>query len=264
MSDKLGFLSGDPDEVVEHVETPAVETAPAVETVADPAPEPAAQAPQRGPDGKFLPKGSDPASAPAEPPAAPQTPAPAHATEDGRIPIAAMLDERDKRQALERQLKELQDRDAARQAQQPPAEPLEPAQELERALYAQNLRVSRKFAERQYGADTIATLHDWATKRCDDDPVFNHQMMTSEDPYEAAYQAYNREQIVAKVSPERLAAFEAWEAAQALAQAPVLQTPPSPLAPPPRSLATAPGTGERGGELPVENGPGEAFKATIR
>jgi len=92
---------------------------------------------------------------------------------------------------------------------------------------------------------------------------FNQQMLSSEDPYEAAYQAYNREQIVAKVSPDRLAAFEAWEKAQAEAQAAApTHTPSTAPAPPPRSLATAPGNGAAGApHIPV--GEGEAFRAAI-
>jgi hypothetical protein len=167
-----------------------------------------------------------------------------------------MLDEREKRQALERRLAEIE-------ANKAPTPPPPPEEQLRQALYAQNLKVSRKFAERQYGADTIAQVHDWAAKRCDEDRHFNAQMQSSDDPYEAAYQAYNREQIVQKVSPERLAAFEAWEAAQAAAQAQAQTPAHQPAAAvPPRSLANAPGNGAAGAPH-VPTGPGEAFRAVI-
>ena len=167
-----------------------------------------------------------------------------------------MLDEREKRQAAERQLNELR-------ARQEPPPPPTPDEAMRQALYVQNLRSSRRFAEREYGKEQIATVHDWAEKRCAEDPIFNQQMLSSEDPYEAAYQAYNREQIVAKVSPDRLAAFEAWEKAQAEAQAAApTHTPSTAPAPPPRSLATAPGNGAAGQpHIPV--GEGEAFRAAI-
>ena len=148
-------------------------------------------------------------------------------------------------------------------ANKAPTPPPPPEEQLRQALYAQNLKVSRKFAERQYGADTIAQVHDWAAKRCDEDRHFNAQMQSSDDPYEAAYQAYNREQIVQKVSPERLAAFEAWEAAQAQAQAHQAAPTHQPAAAaPPRSLANAPGNGGAGAPY-VPTGPGEAFRAVI-
>ena len=65
------------------------------------APEPQAQAepapgPDRGPDGKFVAK-----APPAAPPAPPPPPEPGH------VPISAMLDEREKRQALEKRLAEM-------------------------------------------------------------------------------------------------------------------------------------------------------------
>ncbi|HEY2481582.1 MAG TPA: hypothetical protein VGI30_05225, partial [Caulobacteraceae bacterium] len=96
------------------------------------------------------------------------------------------------------------------------------------------------------------------------DPFFNAQLRSSDDPYGAAFQAYNREQIAAKVTPERLAAFEAWEQAQAELlgrQPPSPQTPAAPT--PPRSLANAPGTG-LAGHAALEVADGAAFAATIR
>jgi len=188
----------------------------------------------------------------------------AQRAEPGQVPISALLDEREKRQAekaqrevLERQIAEI------RAAQQPPAE-LTRDEHLEVALYDQNLRSSRRFAEREYGKDAIAALHDWAVRRCDEDPVFNHQMRSSDDPYEAACQAYNREQILQTVRPHDLAAFQAWQASHATASspAPARGYQPAPRAPVPRSLATASGTGGAGQpHTPV--GPGQAFGATI-
>ena len=94
--------------------------------------------------------------------------------------------------------------------------------------------------------------------------MFNHQMRSSEDPYEAAYQAFNRERIVSRVTPDRLAAFEAWEAAQGRA-APghIAQYHPAAYPPPvPRSLAGAPGNGNAGA-APTPVGPGQAFASVI-
>ncbi len=237
MSDKLGFLDGEPSGVEEGA--PAVETeAPAPEAQAE-ASEPAPERP-RGPDGKFAPK--------AEAEAAP----PPKAADSGHVPIGSLLDEREKRQALERQLADLKAR-----AEPVPA-PSE-ADQVQAAPYGQNLRASRRFAEREYGKDTIATVHDWAAARCDADPAFNQQMRSSDDPYEAAYQAYAREQVLAEVKPGELDAFKAWKAAQAAAQA---QTPPAAANPPPRSLANASGTGAVGKDH-VPTGDGNAYAAAF-
>lgn len=228
-----------------HVE-PAAQPEPQVQA-ADPQAE-HAQAPQRGPDGKFAPKPAEAAMEPTSPPA-------------GQVPISALLDEREQRQSAQKQAKELQDRLAALERQS--AEPAPAEEQFQAALYAQNLRVSRRFAERQYGQELTATVHEWAAAKCDADPIFNASIRSSDDPYEAAVQAYNRDQLVAKVSPERLAAFEAWEKAQAelQGQAQTVQQPAA-EAPLPRSLADAPGNGAAGApHIPV--GPGEAFNAAI-
>ena len=196
--------------------------------------------------------------------AAPQQPTPAgyepRAAEPAAVPISALLDEREKRQAeraraesLERQIQEM------RAAQQPPP-PLSRTEAVEVALYSQNLRSCRRFAEREYGKDAIDEVHRWATRRCDEDPHFNQQMLASDDPYEAAYQALAREKILAAVKPDDLAAFKAWQGAQARAGS----FPPSPALARlvPRSLATASGTGGAGApHVPI--GPGQAFASAI-
>ena len=48
--------------------------------------------------------------------------------------------------------------------------------------------------------DLSAALHDWAVARCDADPFFNQQMLASEDPYEAAYRAWQSEQVASTES----------------------------------------------------------------
>lgn len=176
----------------------------------------------------------------------------------GQVPISALLDERDKRQAERTRADGLQNQIAAMLAQARPAEPLAPHEQVKQALYAQNLRASRRFAEREYGKDQIASVHDWAARQCDQDPRFNEQMRGAEDPYEAACQAFNREQILRTVKPADLAAFSAWRASQA---SPGAQGQAPPPRTPPRTLANAPGNGGPG-RSPI--GPGQAFAAVIR
>ncbi|MBV8683546.1 MAG: hypothetical protein JO111_11765 [Caulobacteraceae bacterium] len=208
------------------------------------------------------PAGSEPQTAPepvetASPPPAPRPPEPGH------VPLSAVLDERERRQAAEARLAEYEalQREALVQAQQ--AE-LPPAERVEQALYAQNLRASRRFAEREYGRDAISALHDWAVARCDADPFFNQQMLASEDPYEAARQAWQSEQVLARVRPSDLGDYEAWRTARAASAA--QGSPPGgfPQQPaPPRSLANAPNAGGSG--LPeVQFGPGAAHASLFR
>lgn len=235
-------------------ETHAPEQAPAEAAPETPEAPPASESPSRGPDGKFVAKPASPEATQASPPEAKPEP--------GQAPLAALLDEREKRQASEKALKALQDQlEAERrdwQAQNPP----DAAQAAAEQRYADNLRYSKKFAAKEYGSELVEKVHAWAVARCDADPFFNAQMRASDDPYEAAIQAYNREQIAAQVSPADFEAFKAWQAAQAAAPALTAQTP-QPVAPaPPRSLANAVGNGLKG-EPASEVGEGAAFAATI-
>jgi len=250
MSDKLDFLeqSGTEEPRVE-AETPQPAPEPQVEA-AEQAQEPteAPPAPQRGPDGKFLPKETEAApEAPTPPPAAPKG--------DPLPGISALLDEREKRQALERQVAELK-------AKQAPPPEMTPDDVRKAEMFQMNMRMSRKFAEKNYGAETLSKVHDWASARCDADPIFNQQMLSSDDPYEAAMQAYNREEILKVVTPGDLEAFRSWQAAQSAVHGgapPPSQQSSQPI---PRSLATASGTGSLGKDaVPLQDGAG--FMAAI-
>jgi len=185
----------------------------------------------------------------------------------GHVPIAAMLDEREKRQAAERRARDLED--WKRQQEEVFAQPLPPDQVLAAQRYQDNLRYSRKFAERQFGKELIDQVHQWAYDRAERDPYFNAEMAAHDDPYEAAVLAYNHEQVLQAVSPADLEAFRAWKAAQAQApgETPALQTPAranhvAPK-PPPVSLANASGTGALGANA-VPTGEGEAYASLFR
>ncbi len=99
----------------------------------------------------------------------------------------AVQGEREQRQALEKQLAELKN-------------PTEPAsinliqRDFELAAYANNLKISRRFAEREYGREVVSAVHDWAVARCDADPAFNALMRESDDPYEAAKRSFDQDQ----------------------------------------------------------------------
>ena len=139
----------------------------------------------------------------------------------------AMQEEREKRQALERQLAGVATMRAPGAADR----------DLGLTVYANNLRVSRRFAERDYGREVVAAVHDWAAARCDSDPDFNARMRASDDPYEAAKQSYDQEQA--------------------------LRTPSRSASTPPRSLADAPGNGAVGKpHVPV--GDGNAYESLFK
>jgi hypothetical protein len=175
----------------------------------------------------------------------------------GHVPLSAMLDERERRQSAERQVAELQQHLAP-----PPPLPLEA--QVEARLYASNLSASRRFAEREHGREAVGAIHQWAVARCDADPFFNQQMRSSDDPYEAAIQAYNRERVAAEVGAGDLEAFRAWKAASAAGQGQAQYSPRSQSATRiPRSLANAPGNGAAG-RSGIAVGEGNAYAGLFK
>jgi hypothetical protein len=210
--------------VEEQVEaTPAPEPE-APEPVAEPAPEPEATEPVT------------PVAEPAKP-------------DPGFVPLAAVLDERDRRKQLEAEVARLN-------AQQQPQEPLDPWSDLEGTLtaqeqkfqamlYQQQITMSDRFARQAYGDELVEKATKWGFERCAQDPYFNAQVIQSGDPVGYAVQQYQRDQIASKVDLTEFEKFQAWQAAQAqLTQqtaVPVAATP-SPVQPPP-SLASAPSAG---------------------
>lgn len=264
-TEPLSFLSeGDGEAVSQSSQAPAADAAATGEGAVGPA---------RDASGRFVGK-PDPASGSGEaaPAAAgeasahePAKPAQAPAQAEGATaPISALLDERDKRKAAEERARALEERLAASRPAQPP---MAPQDQIRLERYADNLRYSRRFAEKEHGKELIEKVHEWAVAKADSDPAWNAQMMRSDDPYEAAVADYQREQLLGQVTPSRFAEFQAWEKAQAEARAAAggdsgAQQQQPAAAAPPRSIADAPGTGGAG-KPHVNVGPGEAFKSAI-
>ena len=256
----LDFLPGSvPEENA--AATPVTET---------PAPEPTASEAggrPRDPSGRFAPANPAPAT---ETPATGATHAPA--PEPTLVPVSAVQGERERRQALEKLL-EARERELADMRASRAPDPLIAEEEISPAVYARTLHTSRRFAEREYGKEVVAQVHEWAARRCDIDPVFNKQMRSHVDPYEAAYQAFqaaHAQPAPANMPEGEFAEFQAWKASRASGQAQPAPTPtpqaaarPATEAPVPRTLADAPGNGAAGKSY-VPTGPGTAFASAIR
>lgn len=249
MEDKLGFLAGDAP--AEPVIAPVIDA---------PAPEPTPEGPARGADGKFVAASPEPAPVQEAPPVVAPEPAPAAPIvpppEPGHVPISALMDERDKRKAAEER--------AARYEQQERqnAAPLEPDEQFRAELRSQRLHFSRELANTRHTPDLVTKAHEWAYAKADADPLFNQKALQAPDPYEFAVQEYQRDQIVSQVTPADLAAFNAWRAAQA-ALTPQAGSPatPTPVAAPPRSLASATSAG---GVQHIPTGDGQAYDGLFK
>jgi hypothetical protein len=254
--------------------TPVETSAPAPEAQA-PAPAEAGQ--PRGPDGKFAPVAAEPAPvAPAAPEPAAPVAAPPPAPEQTFAPLAALLDEREKRQAAEKRAAELEQWRQQQEAQarrQPIPDPAEDPQgyfahqeqRRQAEAWGMRLEMSKQFAEIRHGADTTNQAFQWGLERCDSDPHFNAKVQASNDPVGLVVAEWQREQLLSEVKPDEFAAFKAWKAAQAAQPAPMAPqaaTPPlaapalAPAAPPaqpaaPRpSLASAPSASTSAAPIP--------------
>jgi hypothetical protein len=179
--------------------------------------------------------------------------------EPGHVPVAALLDERDKRKAAERRLAEVE---AGRKADVPP-----PEQTTAQQLWAVRMDLSRELLASQIGEAEVEALHQWGFEKCGSDPLFNQQVLQSKNPYAFLRQARQREQLLAEVSPDDLDDYKAWKAAKAAAkdagETPALRAS-TPVPTPPRSLANAPNAGGAGALSETPMGPGAAFAAAIR
>lgn len=161
-----------------------------------------------------------------------------------------MLDEREKRQALERQLEALKAAQPRQEAPQAPNLYDDPegfaahqAQQTHAVALNIKLDLSEDMARQRHGEEVVDKAKQWAIERMAQSPVFQQEVLSNRNPYDFAVQAYQRDQVVAQLTPEKLAAFNAWQTAMASAQpAPALAgaAPPQAAPTPPRSLATAP------------------------
>lgn len=247
MEDEDFLAAVEADNTAAPVEEPKAEP----ETPAEPEAQPEQPKDEQPRDdkGKFAPKAEpEPAPEP-EPAAEPVAPEPQHA------PITALLDEREKRQAAERELQAIRQQIAQSQQQadvpDPDMDPVGYAQfqegRIQQVLLNQTLNTSERFARKEHGADTVEAAKAWSLQRFAADPFYQQQVLNDPDPYEKVVTDYKRDQLFSKVSdPSDFDAFLAWKAAQGQLQqqqaAPAASPNPAPAIPP-RSLASAPSAG---------------------
>lgn len=176
-------------------------------------------------------------------------PTPAAKEEKQAVPVMALLDEREKRQAAERKAEEtarkLAELEARmRQSQQPKEQPDyygNPEAAITQQLTTVKLQQSKFLAEREFGADLVAEAYAYF----DQNPQESQQLLNHPSPFHAAVEVYKQKQLLQEIGSDP----EAWKAkqleelkAQILAEQPA---PSKPTAPPP-SMARAPRAGGEG------------------
>lgn len=182
---------------------------------------------------------------------------------EGYVPLATVLDTRDKlkeerqaRQKLEEQL---------RVYQAPPPSPDDPdyvshqLQQTQMAVASARLDMSEDNARDKFGDETVDAAKEWALQRFSENPAFQAEVLGQRNPYGYAVQQFQRQQALGKLGdPSEVEGYLAWKAAQAGQAAAPAAVPETPAIPS-RSLASAPGAG--GGVDHAPTGPGVGYAA---
>jgi len=140
-----------------------------------------------------------------------------------RVPLAALHEERFKRQEAEQRAAYLE------QFVQPPQEDeyIDPVVQLQAQMQSMRLEMSKELAKQTHGAELVEKAHEWAFNKCSVDPFFNQRMAQSLNPYAEAVAEFKRDQIASQVTPETFAAFQAWQQQQMQTQQPAAAVPPA-------------------------------------
>lgn len=258
--DKLSFLDQPRDEVGRFA---SKDNSQPVDDSPPPAPEPpAAEQPAPTPE----PAPSQPASAPVQPP-------------PGYIPMAAVLDEREKRQKYERELEDM--RRKYEEATRRPPQPLDPIADPEAFERSLNERIERVrwdaitnaslvAATRHHGPEKVKAAEEWLQSELQNNPGIWQQIQRQPDPYDYVVSQHQRTLRLQKIGDDDPEAWaQKWAEANGYVKAGTQQPqsagvagpPPNPTLPRP-SLASAPSAGGKTSTVPV--GPGEAFKAVFK
>lgn len=204
----------------------------------------------------------------AQPPAEP-TPEPEQPRDDqGRfVPVAALVDERVKRQEFERRTQELE-RQLAERSQPASAlpDPLDDPegfaahqdQRFQQALTQQKFQMSDVMARQAHGAEMVDSASEWAMDRAKADPVFAAQYMREAHPIDWIVQQHRRDADLSDYSKDPVAFARRILEAAGQPIAPVAAAPvavpvaPAPVvAAPPRSIASQPAAGAAPQTAPI-------------
>lgn len=170
---------------------------------------------------------------------------------DKSIPLTALLDERERRQALQRELDDLrrwkQQQEAAKEAPKAPDFYESPDDRLQyersqfqQMLMATKMQQSQFLASREYGEEMVNEALAWF----DQNPQLSHQFVNHPSPMHAAVEFYKRQKVAEEIGTDpdgyrqRLEA-EIREKLMAEMQQGTIARPK-----PPASLASAPATGK--------------------
>jgi hypothetical protein len=214
------------------------------------------------------------AEKPAAPEPEPQGDGRARDPETGRfVPISALLDERDKRQAETRKREELEQQlQRYQQPQQPEQVPTDPSgiiqyalAEQQRIAFNERLNTSELMARQAHGEDIVSEAQQAFLAAVGQNPMLQQQLQGQIHPYDFVVKWHRQHKLMSEIGqdPEAWRKSEAEKIrAQVLAELQGQGVSPAPSSQqPPPSVVGRPAAA-RAGSVPV--GPGNAFDNLFR
>lgn len=198
----------------------------------------------------------------AEPEPQPEPLAEEPAKEPNHVPLVALLDEREKRQAAQRERDELKRQLEASQKPIPQQRIPDPYEDpngyqqyvqgqIEERAFNVRAEMSGRFAEKEHGKETVEAAIRWAQDQAVKDPSLGQRVQASNDPVGFVVEQYKREQFWTKYGSDPAALEQARATHQTAAPQMAAPAASKPNAPP-RSLAATPGAG--GGHQSIPDG----------
>ena len=125
----------------------------------------------------------------------------------GFVPLAAMLDERDKRKAAEQGRQALEDQLKAREAPVTVPDPYDDPEgynqhtqrQIDQMMTAQRFNTSALIAKQAHGVEAVDAAAQWAEERAKTDPSFASMYMREEHPIEWIVQQHKRDNLVSQL-----------------------------------------------------------------
>lgn len=218
-------------------------------------------APEAAPEPQLEVIAADP-EIPASPEPAPESTAP----QPVMVPVSAVQQERERRQAAEARLAALEAAQSAPEMPDPEYDPAAYQQAIASQLQFQvqqdRLNMSEDFARQKHGEPLVDEAKQWALDQIKTRPGFHQEVLTSRNPYEFVVQSFRKDQIASKITdPAQFDQFLAWQQAQAAINPAPTAPSLTPVVIPPRSQVNAPSAG---GVTHVPQGPGQAFDALFK
>lgn len=135
------------------------------------------------------------------------------------VPLGTFIDLRLELKDAKDKLKKFEGNDTSSKVPDPKTNPTEYAQYQEEnfnmRILNERMNVSERFAIKEHGKEKVTKAFEWAMSKFEQDKVFADRIIQDPDPYGAAIEEFEREELNKEMTPENIAKFKEWQKAQA-------------------------------------------------